>query len=735
MDFIDFESYADDLPQPQPALSLPIASNIESITKHFNLNLSVPKNDQPEEDAVAKKYASLLLSLLKETPTNNDPVVSPTSLSTRLSRVLNTPLLDAAIRDIFATLEARTDNIANLVEPGVVGLLARRQFRGTVESDLIRSQSLLLKEYQPVIRQLQKLQDRVANLNNLHDLAVAKIASGMASTEKLSSAVSSLRSEKNSLHLKKELLASFRKNFTLNEYEHHVLELGDINDEFFDVLRRAELISDRCSILLSIDNPQLGLKIMNQVNGVVSKALDRIVSYTNKTLANLYSLTTRSRLETLHRCLRYLKTKMTFFSSIVNGFVESRSKVIVDEFLVQVNGDLDRLEDSVSGRPLVLSAHDPLRFVGDVLAYVHSVVVNENELIRSIFALDLESADETSEFDAIAADVTLKALTALARPIRSKLDQVVLSEFNLLTLYQLFNLLDLYAIMFTKQLPRGELIATLQDLIKLAQDKITGIVKNRLVAIRSSNSAQLDITPDLQPPEWIIEFYFDILPILDQVHTETVMNLPNNQHASFLRLIVNEPIDIFTSHVASTKSLSQRDQLILKQNFLDLVLSKIMPLSILSDKTIEVSDLMAELTTSLTTHQLLSLFGECGLTNYYNIVNMICPFDTDFDVAVYQPITENKLFTKDLLTEVNEKLQQFLPTALLDIQQSLLKINSPMIVNEIITNLLIEFVKFYKYFGRVVEEYLEPIFVWTDHEVATLLGVEQTYEGEHLLTT
>ncbi|ODV65084.1 oligomeric complex COG6 [Hyphopichia burtonii NRRL Y-1933] len=777
MDFIDFETYHENdlLPQPQPALSLPISSNIESLGKRFssfnNLTRNLlkreeegdqesnPNNQNSEESKLAQKYADLSLNLLKgsqglvsDEKSDGDTlqeldISSTKTLSSRLSRVLNTPLSDSMIREIFTTLEPKINDIDNLVEPGVIGSVLRKQFRGSIESDLIKSQSLVLKEYQPVIKQLKVLEDRLNDLNSISTEATSRIESDFEATTGFNKEVKQLNKDKLVIDLKKNLLISFKNKFTLNEYEEYVLNDGEINEEFFVVLAKAESISDKCSILLSIDNSQLGLKIMNKINQLVNKSINRIINITNKTLSNLYSLNTKSKLETLQKCLRYLKNKLNYFNSIINTFTESRSKVIVDEFFSQVNGNLDKINSydrrdsssrasissDSSGRPIYLSAHDPIRFIGDLLAYVHSVIVNERELISNIFILEYSDESEREEFQKVSNDVASKTLKALSRPLKSRIDQIISSETKLATLFQIFNLLDLYQLMFTKQLKDSDsnLVRTISDLIKLSQEKIMNILKNRLATIRSSNLAQLDLNIDLQPPEWIIEFYFDLLPVIDQITTPTILNLSKEDNDKFLKLIVDEPISIFNEHVQNNvaKSFNKRDQLILKQNFLDVVLFKIMPLSLLSDKTLEINDAISSLTQELTNYQLITLLDEAKLTDYYNVINMICPFEDEFfDLAIYEPITENKLFNKEYLREVNITIQEFLPTALLDIQKSLLKVNSPLTVNDITTNSSIEFTKFYLKFDLICKEYLkEQLFTWSDIEVATLLGVENTY--------
>lgn len=766
MDFIDFDSFQqDEIPQPQPALSLPITSNIENLGKRFSNFNSLTKNllkfeeksdstvdgDESEETKLAEKYANLSLNLINSLEDGNDEEneedlnrsKATTSLSTRLSRVLNNSMPDSLVRDIFSNLDLKVDNIEALVEPGITGSNSRKKLRGEIESDLIKTQGLVLKEYQPVIKNLNSLENDLKNLNKLRESITEKVNKDFQSTKDLNGTVKDLNSTKNLINLKKGLLTSFKNKFTLDVYEEYVLLNGEIDDEFFEVLIKCEKIHENCSILLSVDNPQLGLKIMSKFNQLINKSLERIISFTNKTLNNLYSLNTTTKLTTLQKCLKFLRTRLNYFNSVVENFVDARSKLIIDEFLNQINGDLDK-SDNRSGssfrhdRPIVLSAHDPVRFIGDLLAYIHSVVVNETETIISIFSITKEANEkENTEYENMIDDITGRILNSLSRSVKSKIEQIISSETKLATIYSIYNLVELYTIMFAKHLKESSndkhnLLTTVRELVKSSQNKIISIIQNKLTTIKSSNLAQLELNSDLQPPEWIIEFYSDILPIIDQNTSDTFMNLPIEENAEFMNMIINQPIEIFNGHIENniSKLFNRRDQVILKLNFLDLILSKIMPIILLSDKILELNDLTEELSLELTNLQLDSLIKGCELTDFYNIINMICPFSDDFfDVSIYQPITENKLFTKDKIMRTNDIIQNFLPSALIDIQQSLFKVNSPMIVNNIITNSSLEFIKFYLKFNLIINEYLdEVLLIWSDIEVATLLGVEEPYQ-------
>lgn len=767
MDFIDFDTFTKDasgsdndvFPQPQPPLSLPIASNLDQFSKKLsnlvlpgnilNNDNTKPSNEISEVDNVMEKYAKMSIDLIKretgdvqlENEEDSKESSVRTSLSTRLSRVLNDSLSDATIREIFSNLQERFDKESNgyvvdLIELGIVGSMSRKKFKGRIESELIRNQLNILKQYQPIVKQLKQIEVKLNKLNELSVQTNDKINKNFDFSNKLNLEIKDLNDNKRLIGLKKNLLISFKEKFTLNEYEEFVLNSGDLNNEFFTTLARAERINENCSILLSLDNPQLGLKIIAKSNQMINRSIDRIVSYTNKTLGNMYSLSSKSRLATLHQCFKYLQNKLNYFNSIVNTFSESRSKVLVDEFNRQVQGDFEvngqGRSSSISSdsRPIYMSAHDPVRFVGDLLAYVHSVSVNESETITSIFTM---GDDNDKEFENIIQDVTDKILQSLSRPIKARVEQIVSSETKLSTLVQIFNLVELYNIMFTKQLGKaGNIVETVKQLIKVCQGRIFMIISNRLATIKNKNLTKLDLNLDLQPPEWIIEFYSDILPIVDQITTETILNLSPEENEKFLNLIVNEPIQVFNEHVDHNKVFSEKkDVLIIKSNFLDLILSKTIPVSLLSEKVLEVNEMIDKLTEEITQLELNNMLGQCGLYDYFNIINMICPFSDDFfEVSIYEPIKENKLYTKDSFVQVDEKVQEFFPSAMIEMQQSLLKLNSPIVVNQIIDNSFMQFVKFYCKLDLINKEYLDFSFTWSDMEIATLVGIEDVYSKD-----
>lgn len=725
MDYLDYQTLDNDTASlPQPALSIPVVSNLSQ--KYFGrvdspsqLGQTVETTEDTTSSDQIDKYAAISIDLLKNVTVPTEESKSRLlTLSSRLLRVLNNPLTDTQIRDMFSNLEGLGSlEISKLIEPGVGGVISRKKLKSGFEGDLIKAHSSVLKEYQPIIAQLNRVEVSLKKLNDLNILVNERIDSNYAISHSFNGEATELYKNKKLLVLKKNLLSNFKQQYTLNEYEEFVLTSGDINDEFFTVLKKAEETVENCSVLLSVDNPQLGLKIISKLNLLTNKSIERLINFANKSLGNLYTIS--SKLSTLHKCLAYLRQhKLNYFNTVINTFVDSRLKTLVDDFIIQTSPG----SKSGTSRPILASAHDPVRYIGDLLAYIHSVVVNESETIGSIF--DNASVVET----------TNKVLRSISKPLKGKIDQIISIESKLNTIHAIYQLLELYAIMFGKHAPKSDLLISISQLISSCQLKISSIVKNRLVTIRNSNLAQLELSLDLQPPEWIISFYLDVLPILDETTLKSIMNLSIEDNENLLKTIVNEPIEIVYEHILKTDIFVKRDQLILKQNFLDVILSKILPILLLSDKALEINEMETSITEELISYQLDELLHGCKLYDFYNVVRMISPIDEFFDVAIYDPIKENKWFTKEYMLDVDAQIREYIPNALLDIQQSLLKLNAPLIVNEVVTESSVRFIMFYEKFGEIVVEFLGVGFVWSDLEVATLLGVEEVYDEKKKLS-
>lgn len=768
MDFVDYEAFlsngpdvTDDgelalFPQPQPALALPLASNIENIGKRIsslntltrtlwagetdnNPNATTKSSSELVDEQSQSKYANLSLSMLNIQAPGNDATAKPardnasslstSSLSERLGRVLSGQLNDTDLRDIFTNLQDRFGSdpqfFDHLVSSAVPGSIARKSLRGRVHRELIKSQGLALKEYEPAVLKIRSAGAAIDRLKAIASQTSDKIDANYSVSRQLDTDITALSRKKTELALKKALLSSCKLTFTLDEYSQHVLAAGDIDHEFFSVLERAETVSANCSVLLSLEDSLLGLKLLGHANTAISKSVERILQFTNKTLANLYSLNVDNRLQTLHQCLRYLKNRLNYLEEVVDTFSHARSQKLLDDFASQADAVPRDSSEPNHTRPIFVSAHDPVRYLGDLLAYIHSLVVNEQETIESVFSTGDEK--DAEEFHSIVSTISERVLLTLAQPLEARAQRILLGETTLASVLALYNLLDLYAMMLGKQLAKNSaLLKVIHDLIQFAQDRFATILGDSVTAFEQS-ATLTPLAPDLQAPEWLIEFYAGVLPNIDQATGPTILNVTPEENARLLELVLDKPIQVFESLVHDQVP-SKRDQLIARLNFYDTVLSKTMPLELLRDKVLELSDQMYALEQALRDAVLADLLELCKMHHFYNVCNMICPVtDEFFDASIYFSVGENKMCDENAFIAANEAVRAVVPSALLDVQQQLLRLNSPRTVNEVLEQVFVGFTDFYYKLGCIAREIYTSQWSWLDTEIATMLGVEVEY--------
>ena len=113
-------------------------------------------------------------------------------------------------------------------------------------------------------------------------------------------------------------------------------------------------------------------------------------------------------------------------------------------------------------RPIELHAHDPLRYVGDMLAWVHQAIAAEREFLEGLFGVRGASRRmvgavrefKESEEEAAMGALTDAAVRGLCGPLRVRVQQTVRSQESSITLFKIANLLQFYSL--TMQRTIGE---------------------------------------------------------------------------------------------------------------------------------------------------------------------------------------------------------------------------------------------------------------------------------------
>lgn len=811
MDFFDYQTYAVDeasnsetlLPAPASRLNLASLQSFDTHEEQFQLpdlhKTSVSNESENLHDKM-DKYASASLKALPlsviglDLPTPSTAVQVPVDksfqqvlsnkgtnvhtanalLSKKLSKVLNDYhssnfQTDIQMRKSLKILQDSQEvlHLENnkLVRPDFIGSLARKSLRSDLENELLKSHLTILEDFQPIARRIKRLAKPVEDIRSIGDKILAAEEQDSNKVQEKMVEINSLRKKLEDLKIKRQLLGGIRDKFTLNQLEDNALKNSPVDEFFFEVVNKIMRVKESATYLLVLSNPTAGTVLLGQVNTYLQIANKRIYNYLIDLLYEYESSSARfgersftsddTSLIFFQRSLIYLSNDLEYFNEFLKKVINMRSKKNLDEFLSQFDVD----SSFKNSRPIVLSAHDPIRYLGDVLAYVHSLIVNEADFVKSLFKFQDKHIENTPKSILQENKEFLKGLdnkvlndifNSLANSTRIRLEQIVRFEDNAIVNFEITQLLKLYQLMFEKYGISNEssMVSNLNDLEKLANVKILTAFLASLEKVDTSGQ----IGTELLPPEWLSDHFNKVVELFEKYEQSGALDDKNGLlDKTFLEKVILNPVEnILIKQIQSHFPFAKKNEeekikmLILEINCFDMIKSRLAPFHStifgeeycreIYDKVISHLDTF---TKQLQEVQNRHIFEKTGLFLYNNLFNMIFPVESvqdELDYDMYFSVLENPIMTLDKLeSNIHENLNNYLVMALTDVQDNLLfNLSSPKIADNISQACFTNFSKFYVIFRRVLlhfypddQERILSILNFSEEEVNTLIGINQ----------
>lgn len=690
---------------------------------------------------------------------------SNSNIENQISDINNLGSLKDLIKDSKdSNINELNLNIDKLTSADYIGTLTRKALRNNIETELLREHISVLEEFRPIVRRIKRLSSSIEQINqtseklvNNNQISRNLDTDGQESIDDLSiiDKVDKLRSEMEKLKLKKKMLNIVKENFTLTQVEDDILANGSINKEFFQVVDKVNKIMEKSSYLLALPDPQIGNALVENMNSKLELVTRRTFSYLLDYLYSYDPNKNTSDISISQDCLIYLSNDVTHFNEFTKRITTERSKLILDEFLSQF--DLN----SKDTKSIVLNAHDPVRYIGDVLASVHTLIANEADFISLLFNFDQDKQQEINQLNNellnnVENNILNTIVQSLANSCKIRVEQIVRFEDSVTVNFEITQLLKLYKLMFIKKNinETNALITNLDLLIDVANDKIiesfTKFVENQSEIEFKNNDT------DLLPPDWVSTYLNKLTKFLELYeknnsnvdHTEDPKDIISEE---FLIKTIEEPFDnILIKQIENLFPLAKKNEevklsfLTVQLNCFDLIKTRLAIFSIniflkrikgrqilesIDNRLNSCRDKMQEL-------QIKALFENTGLGLYSNLFNMIFPIDhvkDELDYDMYFPLNDNDLMKLSVInTNVHEKLNEYLPQALTNVQENLLfKLTSPTIADEISEVCFKKLSQFYSIFRKVLvhinpdsEDDVYQILNFTEQEFDILIGIE-----------
>lgn len=641
-------------------------------------------------------------SSIPQTPTGSSSK-SSNPFSTKVTAVLATSYSDSEFRDALSLLDER----------GITNSAAtRRQLRLRLQREVIDSNRDVIAEFGKVSDQLRRIGATINKLNKGYDEMKAHISAAHEATAPVIHDASSLMSQRRQIETKQQLHAAFSRHFLLTEEELTALTstAEPVNDRFFAVLSKAKKISKDCETLLGFENQVLGLEIMEQISKNLNLAFQKLYRWTQREFKTL-NLENPHMGASIRHALRVLAERPSLFQSCLDLFAETREQVLSDLFFVALTGSYPSGVEDRSIKPIELAAHDPLRYVGDMLAWIHSAAVSEQEALEILFVAEgeeiakgLQASRETElwrlaedENGDVAGFDPVKALNELvdrdmygaARILRQRVEQVIQTNEEVILAYKLANLLNFYRVTFSKLLSSDSvLVESLQGLEAEALRQFRSLMRDYV----SNLQAEFQQKPlNLEPPEFLHEALDQLFAVMKTY--DTSLTSTASREADF-QPILTEAFDPFiTGCKKMAENLGPPSSSIFTVNSANAALSVLTSFSFTQGRTAELRNEIDQQFQRLVDDQYRFFRKESGLEPLLVALEPISDNKEDIEkMRALEP------FQPRSLEAASHNLDNFLASALMDAMENIRQLQDARLAREI-TEEAVE--KFCADFGRL----------------------------------
>lgn len=645
------------------------------------------------------------------------------ALQTRVANVLSASYADLDIRDALAILDARTTG--NTPE-------SRRNLRLDVQEELIQCNGNIVRDFGRVTQQLTHVGVAIADLKSSCADMRRHIVASDRDTAPILEEANAIMSDEFHVEVKEKLLDAFAAHFVISDADYATLTstAEPVNDNFFRILTRAKKIHEDTQVLLRSENQRLGLEVLEQSSKQLDAAFQKLYRWIQREFKTL-DLENPHISVAIRRALRVLAERPTLFQNCLDFFASARENVLSSNFYASLTGAPVDPHHPVMGKAIELSAYDPLRYVGDMLAWAHSATVSEREALEALFISDgddiarsiqagLESEPwsrsddgDLPAFDGreTLSDVVNKDLAGVFRQLKQRIEQVILSHEDAVLAYRISNLISFYCNVFSSLLDdHCSLLEILRPLSDTAMRSFASTMHDHIAKLHADLYVSED---DLSPPEFLIEA-LEILQTLMKSYDTSAASADRAQRIEGFQPILQQALDPYLSGCENVaRRLRSPSNHIFSLNCL-VATKDVLRRFPFADRTDELQPKIVKHVDGLVgaIHDLF--LHESTLVE---LVNKITTID-DLAVSYKEP---------DRLASVAQNLDGFLPTAIEDARRSLAQLEDRTVVTKVIESAAERFCEDF--------EEIEDLVLRADEKRLDLVngGLDEAGKGDMLM--
>ena len=533
----------------------------------------------------------------------------------------------------------------------------------------------------------------MASLNQCCEHLRQQVAAARRENAPILDEASLLFRQKQELETKRQLLDAFNKHFIVSEEDTAVLTgaAGSIDERFFAILKRVKNIHRDCQTLLGGENQRLGVELMEQCARHLNLGYQKLYRWIQKELKNL-NLENPQINSIIRGALRALSERPALFQGCLDFFAEARERVLTDAFYAALTGSSTGTEQDQLLKPIEFHAHDPLRYVGDMLAWTHSATVSEREALENLFVSEGEefkrgfekgreaepwSIEDSEGFDGQKAlsELVNRNVAGIARALRQRIEQVLTNHENPVLLYKISNLIHFYRSTFSKLL--GAQSSLLETLEALGESSLKHF---HIISNDNVNSIDNEL-PSPQPDLGVPDFFEEaLIQFADLLKTYDASLTPPESRAADFQSVTQAAFDPYILACEKmSRELEEPQNKIFLSNCLLAARTTLSRRDFVQTRLETLATQLDQCTANLTEYQHAFFLHTSGL---HPLLAALAPIQ-DTETSLLSAGDTSPALKPESLSDASQTLDEFLPSALMDAMENLKRLNDKAVAQEV----------------------------------------------------
>ncbi|KAH3742891.1 oligomeric Golgi complex component [Pelomyxa schiedti] len=376
----------------------------------------------------------------------------------------------------------------------------RRELRSLVERRELDNLRDFLTSYESLLQLVESVRTDVVALRKDTSSVVNSLNQSQQLSAQLLSNANSLRMHKVYYEGCSSILEAFLVECKLSQETLAALR-SEPSPRFFEGLRHVKQISNDSKVLLKFHEKRLlGIEIAEMMYRHISSANMTIAKWI-RSHSQAFLLESPTYDPVFRESLHEL-TDPAMLEGCLSDISSQRNRAILKSFHVALT------VGTGSTKPIEINAHDPLRYVGDMLGWLHQAIASEYELICSLLTPPgAETEHNVTDYSTLSVELQKlcdKSIEAIMENVvmqfKVRLEQAIEHQAGNVVIFRMANLIDFYCNKISTLLhsPESHFIAVLHQCQVDTLNKFTTSISNLMDKVLGSPpSPPLDLVPPL----------------------------------------------------------------------------------------------------------------------------------------------------------------------------------------------------------------------------------------------